>query len=37
MDFEKNREWANSINEQLEHSNSESIIEYFENLEKKWI
>lgn len=36
MDFEKNREWANSINEQLEHSNSESIIKYFENLEKKW-
>ena len=37
MDFEKNREWANSINEQLEHSNTDSIIEYFKNLEKKWI
>jgi GTPase SAR1 family protein len=36
MDFEKNREWANNINEILEHSNSTSIINYFEKLEKKW-
>ena len=36
MDFEKNREWANHINEQLEHSDPSSIIEYFENLEQKW-
>ena len=37
MDFEKNREWANIINENLEHSTQSSIIEYFEKLEKKWI
>ena len=36
MDFEKNREWANHINEQLEHSDPSSIINYFENLEEKW-
>jgi len=36
MDFEKNREWANHINEQLEHSDPSSIVEYFENLEEKW-
>ena len=36
MDFEKNREWANHINETLEHSTPSSIISYFENLEKKW-
>ena len=36
MDFEKNREWANHINETLEHSTPSSIITYFENLEKKW-
>ena len=32
MDFEKNREWANNINEKLEHSDPSSIIEYFQNL-----
>lgn len=37
MDFEKNREWANIINENLEHSTQSSIIEYFKKLEKKWI
>ena len=36
MDFEKNREWANAINEKLEHFDQSSIIEYFENLEDKW-
>ena len=36
MDFEKNREWANSITEKLEHSDPSSIIKYFEILEKKW-
>ena len=36
MDFEKNREWANHINETLEHSTPSSIITYFENLENKW-
>lgn len=36
MDFEKNREWANEINEKLEHSNPSSIVNYFENLENKW-
>ena len=36
MDFEKNREWANNINEKLEHSDPSSIIEYFQNLENKW-
>ncbi len=36
MDFEKNREWANQINEKLEHSDPSSIVEYFENLEKRW-
>ena len=36
MDFEKNREWANNINETLEHSDPTSITNYFEKLEKKW-
>ena len=36
MDFEKNREWANSVTEKLEHSDPSSIIKYFQNLEKKW-
>ena len=36
MDFEKNREWANSVNEKLEHSDPSTIVQYFENLEKKW-
>ena len=36
MDFEKNREWANNINETLEHSDPTSIKNYFEELEKKW-
>ena len=36
MDFEKNREWANTIAEKLEHSNPSSIVTYFENLEHKW-
>ena len=37
MDFDKNREWANEINKQLEHSSTETIIKYFEYLEKKWV
>jgi len=36
MDFEKNREWANSITEKLEHSDPSSIVTYFKNLEYKW-
>jgi len=36
MDFEKNRDWANKINEELEHSNDKNIIDYFEDLEKRW-
>jgi hypothetical protein len=36
MDFEKNREWATMISENLEHTDSHSIIEYFEKLEHKW-
>jgi hypothetical protein len=36
MDFEKNREWANNINEKLEHSDPSSIIEYFHKLESIW-
>ena len=36
MDFEKNRDWANKINEELEHSNEKNIIDYFEDLEKRW-
>ena len=36
MDFEKNREWATEINEKLEHSDPSSIVDYFENLERRW-
>ena len=36
MDVEQNREWANIINEQLEHSDQSSIVLYFESLENKW-
>ena len=36
MDFEKNREWATTINEQLEHSTPSSIVIYFEKLESMW-
>jgi len=34
--FDENREWANDISDKLEHSTKESIIIYFEILEKKW-
>ena len=35
MDFEKNREWANHINEKLEHSDPSSIIRLFYKTRRK--
>ena len=34
--FENNREWANSISETLEHSTTDSIMNYLSVLENKW-
>lgn len=34
--FDDNRDWANNISDLLEHTDKESILEYFYKLEDKW-